>query len=94
MTATFKDADAYSSGAEELSPDSIAPIAAYLASEQSGWCNGHVLHARGYEVSLYSDPAPLITVESPGPWDLGRLAKEVESQFRPITDAAPPNPFA
>jgi NAD(P)-dependent dehydrogenase (short-subunit alcohol dehydrogenase family) len=47
MTATFKDADAYSSGAEELSPDSIAPIAAYLASEQSGWCNGHVLHARG-----------------------------------------------
>jgi NAD(P)-dependent dehydrogenase (short-subunit alcohol dehydrogenase family) len=94
MTATFKDADAYSSGADELSPDSIAPIAAYLASEQSGWCNGHVIHARGYELSLYSDPQPLITTTSDGPWDLGRLAKEVEAQFRPITDAAPPNPFA
>jgi NAD(P)-dependent dehydrogenase (short-subunit alcohol dehydrogenase family) len=93
MTATFKDADAYSSGADELSPDSIAPIAAYLASEQSGWCNGHVIHARGYELSLYSDPQPLVTTTSDGPWDLGRLAKEVETQFRPITDAAPPNPF-
>jgi NAD(P)-dependent dehydrogenase (short-subunit alcohol dehydrogenase family) len=93
MTATFKDAAAYSSGADELSPDSIAPIAAYLASEQSGWCNGRVIHARGYEVSLYSDPQPLVTARSDGPWDLGQLAKEVESQFRPITDAAPPNPF-
>ncbi|MEX3647039.1 MULTISPECIES: SDR family NAD(P)-dependent oxidoreductase [Mycolicibacterium] len=93
MTATFKDADAYTSGADELSPDSIAPIAAYLASEQSGWCNGHVIHARGYELSLYSDPQPLVTVRSEGPWDLGQLAKEVEAQFRPITDAAPPNPF-
>jgi NAD(P)-dependent dehydrogenase (short-subunit alcohol dehydrogenase family) len=93
MTATFKDADAYSSGADELSPDSIAPIAAYLASEQSGWCNGRVIHARGYELSLYSDPQPLITTTSDGPWDLGQLAKEVEAQFRPLTDAAPPNPF-
>jgi NAD(P)-dependent dehydrogenase (short-subunit alcohol dehydrogenase family) len=92
MTATIRD-DAYSSGANELSPDSIAPIAAYLASEQSSWCNGHVIHARGYEVSLYSDPEPLVTVRSEGPWEMTRLAKEVEAQFRPITEAAPPNPF-
>ena len=77
MTATIRD-DAYSSGATELSPDSIAPIAAYLASEQSGWCNGHVIHARGYKVSLYSDPEPLVTVRSEGPWDLNQMAKEVE----------------
>jgi NAD(P)-dependent dehydrogenase (short-subunit alcohol dehydrogenase family) len=93
MTATFKDAAAYSDGSTELSPDNIAPIAAYLASEQSGWCNGHVIHARGYEVSLYSDPQPLVSVRSDGPWNLGLMAKEVEAAFRPITDAAPPNPF-
>ncbi|MFF3570125.1 SDR family NAD(P)-dependent oxidoreductase [Nocardia jiangxiensis] len=93
MTATFKDASAYSEGADELSPDNIAPIAAYLASEQSGWCNGHVIHARGYEVSLYSDPQPLVTLRSDGPWDLRLMAKEVEAAFRPSTDAAPPNPF-
>ncbi|MCV7056147.1 SDR family NAD(P)-dependent oxidoreductase [Mycolicibacterium gilvum] len=92
MTATIKD-DAYSTGGNELSPDSIAPIAAYLGSEQSGWLNGHVVHARGYEVSLYSDPEPLVTLRSEGPWDLQEMAKEVETQFRPITEAAPPNPF-
>lgn len=92
MTATIRD-DAYSSGGNELSPDSIAPIAAYLASKQSGWCNGHVIHARGYEISLYSDPEPLVTLRSDGPWDLDQLGKEVEAQFRPITEAAPPNPF-
>jgi NAD(P)-dependent dehydrogenase (short-subunit alcohol dehydrogenase family) len=92
MTATIKD-DAYSTGGNELSPESIAPIAAYLGSEQSGWLNGHVVHARGYEVSLYSDPEPLVTVRSEGPWDLEEIAKEVETQFRPITEAAPPNPF-
>ncbi|QEN16396.1 SDR family NAD(P)-dependent oxidoreductase [Mycolicibacterium sp. ELW1] len=92
MTATIKD-DAYSTGGNELSPDSIAPIAAYLGSEQSGWLNGHVVHARGYEVSLYSDPEPLVTLRSEGPWDLEEMAKEVETQFRPITEAAPPNPF-
>jgi NAD(P)-dependent dehydrogenase (short-subunit alcohol dehydrogenase family) len=78
---------------DELSPDSIAPAAAFLASEQSGWCNGHVLHARGYEVSLYSDPQPLTTISSQGPWSLDQLAKQAETAFRPITDAAPPNPF-
>ena len=77
MTATFKDADAYSSGADELSPDSIAPIAAYLASEQSGWCNGRVIHARGYEVSLYSNPEPLVTA-SLG-WTLGPRATRERS---------------
>jgi NAD(P)-dependent dehydrogenase (short-subunit alcohol dehydrogenase family) len=92
MTATIKD-DAYSTGGNELSPESIAPIAAYLGSEQSGWLNGHVVHARGYEVSLYSDPEPLVTLRSEGPWDLEEMAKEVETQFRPITEAAPPNPF-
>jgi len=93
MTATAGKSGVDGLSDSELSPESIAPIAAYLASEQSGWCNGHVLHARGYEVSLYSDPQPLTTVSSDGPWQLDQLGKQVEAAFRPITDAAPPNPF-
>jgi NAD(P)-dependent dehydrogenase (short-subunit alcohol dehydrogenase family) len=93
MTATAKVSGVDGLGENELSPDNIAPIAAYLASEQSGWCNGRVLHARGYEVSLYSDPQPEVTVGSQGPWELEDLGKQLEATFRPITDAAPPNPF-
>jgi NAD(P)-dependent dehydrogenase (short-subunit alcohol dehydrogenase family) len=94
MTDTAKKSGVDGGAADELSPDNIAPIAAYLASEQSDWCNGHVIHARGYEVSLYSDPQPLVTVRAEGDrWNLSTIGKQVEDSFRPITDAAPPNPF-
>jgi NAD(P)-dependent dehydrogenase (short-subunit alcohol dehydrogenase family) len=94
MTDTAKKSGVDGGTADELSPDNIAPIAAYLASDQSDWCNGHVIHARGYEVSLYSDPQPLVTVRAEGDrWNLSTIGKQVEDAFRPITDAAPPNPF-
>jgi NAD(P)-dependent dehydrogenase (short-subunit alcohol dehydrogenase family) len=94
MTDTAKKSGVDGGTADELSPDNIAPIAAFLASEQSDWCNGHILHARGYEVSLYSDPQPLVTVRAEGDhWNLSTIGKQVEDAFRPITDAAPPNPF-
>lgn len=95
MTATAKKSGVDGLEDNELSPDNIAFIAAYLASTESSWCNGHVLHARGHEVSLYSDPQPIKTIRASGDtWDLATMGKEVEAAFRPITDAAPPNPFA
>lgn len=94
MTDTAKVSGVDGLAPNELSPDNIAPIAAWLASEESRWCNGRVIHARGLEVSLYSDPAPLVTVQAGGDaWDLATIGKQVEAAFRPITDAAPPNPF-
>ncbi len=94
MTDTAKVSGVDGLAANELSPDNIAPVAAWLASEASGWCNGRVIHARGFELSLYSDPQPLVTVRAEGDaWDLGTIGKQLEESFRPITDAAPPNPF-
>jgi NAD(P)-dependent dehydrogenase (short-subunit alcohol dehydrogenase family) len=94
MTDTAKVSGVDGLEADELSPDNIAPVAAWLASEASSWCNGRVIHARGFELSLYSDPAPLVTVRAEGDvWDLGTIGKQLEAAFRPITDAAPPNPF-
>ncbi|MEV8546468.1 SDR family NAD(P)-dependent oxidoreductase [Streptomyces sp. NPDC051572] len=94
MTDTAKVSGVDGLAANELSPDNIAPVAAWLASEESGWCNGHVLHARGLEVSLYSDPQPLVTVKAKSDaWDLSTIGKHLETAFRPLTDAAPPNPF-
>jgi NAD(P)-dependent dehydrogenase (short-subunit alcohol dehydrogenase family) len=93
MTATAKKSGVDQLKEEELSPDNIAPVVAWLASEQSGWCNGQVIHSRGFELNLYSIPEPVATVESSGPWDLSRLGKEDEAAFRPIVEAQPPNPF-
>jgi NAD(P)-dependent dehydrogenase (short-subunit alcohol dehydrogenase family) len=67
----------------ERSPDNVAPVVAYLASEQSGWINGQIVSARGYEVALYNTPQPIITIVGTGPWDVDALASQVERSFGP-----------
>jgi NAD(P)-dependent dehydrogenase (short-subunit alcohol dehydrogenase family) len=74
--------------ADERSPDNVAPVVAYLASERSGWINGRIVHSSGYEVSLYSDPHPLIRLIGTEPWELDRLADQVERLFGPLLGRA------
>jgi NAD(P)-dependent dehydrogenase (short-subunit alcohol dehydrogenase family) len=69
--------------ANEWSPDNVAPIVAYLASEQSGWINGRIVHSSGYEIALYSNPEPEIRLVGTGPWDADSLASQVERSFGP-----------
>src|ERR1700723_1869170 len=45
---------AAASAADERSPDNVAPVVAYLASERSRFITGQVIHSAGYEVSLYN----------------------------------------
>src|SRR6201991_4597513 len=69
--------------AAERSPDTIAPIVAYLASEAPDWLTGQVVGARGFEVHLYNKPAPVRHIVSTAPWDTDRLAELVERSFKP-----------
>jgi NAD(P)-dependent dehydrogenase (short-subunit alcohol dehydrogenase family) len=76
---------ARSAAADERSPDNVAPIVAYLASERSGWITGRVIHSMGYEVSLYNNPEPVSRIIGTGPWDdPDALAYQVERAFGPI----------
>ena len=70
--------------ADERSPDNVAPLVAYLASERSGWITGRIVHTAGYEVALYDNPHPVIRVVGAGPWSLDALARQVERSFGPI----------
>ncbi len=65
------------------SPDNVAKVVAYLASERSGWLTGRIVHSSGYEVSLYSNMAPVVRLIAEQPWELDDLAAEVERSFRP-----------
>jgi NAD(P)-dependent dehydrogenase (short-subunit alcohol dehydrogenase family) len=75
---------ARTASADERSPDNVAPIVAYLASEQSGWINGRIIHSTGYEVSLYSNEDPISRIIGTGPWEADALADQVEKSFGPI----------
>ena len=69
---------------DERSPDNIAPVVAYLASERSGWITGRVIHSMGYEISLYSNPEPIVRIIGTSPWDDDEeLAAQVERSFGP-----------
>jgi NAD(P)-dependent dehydrogenase (short-subunit alcohol dehydrogenase family) len=73
-----------STSTDERSPDNVAPIVAYLASERSGWITGRVIHSMGYEISLYSNPEPAVRLIGTGPWDDDEeLAAQVERSFGP-----------
>jgi NAD(P)-dependent dehydrogenase (short-subunit alcohol dehydrogenase family) len=78
----------------EMSPDNIAPVALFLASERSGWLTGRTIGAMGYEVSLYGNPEPVRQLNGTGPWEFEHLAGLVEKSFRPVADGLPPSPFA
>jgi NAD(P)-dependent dehydrogenase (short-subunit alcohol dehydrogenase family) len=69
--------------ADEWSPDNVAPVVAYLASERSGWITGRIVHSSGYEVALYSNPEPVVRLIGTGPWDIDALASQVERSFGP-----------
>lgn len=66
------------------SPDNVAPIVAYLASEASGWINGRIIHSAGYEVALYNNPQPISRIIGTGPWDVDDLGAQVEKSFGPL----------
>ena len=73
---------------DEWSPDNVAPIVAYLAGERSGWITGRIIHSSGYEVSLYSNPEPVVRIVGTGPWQPDALAEQVERSFGPLLGRA------
>jgi NAD(P)-dependent dehydrogenase (short-subunit alcohol dehydrogenase family) len=88
MTQTIPTDRQRSAGSDAWSPDNVAPIVAYLASERSGWITGRIIHSSGYEVSLYSNPEPVSRIIGTGPWDADQLGEQVERAFGPLLGKA------
>src|SRR6516225_6046900 len=78
----------------ERSPDNIAPVALYMASERSDWLTGRVVSSSGFEVGLYENPQIIRQLSAPEPWEFGRLAKAMEASFRPAADGLPHSLYA
>src|SRR6202012_303356 len=77
-----------------MSPDNIAPVALYLASERSDWLTGRVISSAGFEVGLYENPPIIRQLSAPGPGESDRLADGSEGSFRPAANGLPRSLFA
>ena len=76
-----------------MSPDNIAPVALYLASDRSDWLTGRVVSSMGFDVGLYENPQQIRQLSAPGPWEYDKLAAAVERSFRPVADGLPDSIF-
>ncbi|MEM9682146.1 MAG: 3-hydroxyacyl-CoA dehydrogenase, partial [Pseudomonadota bacterium] len=61
-------------GLQTLTPDKIAPVAVFLASEEAKEVTGQIFAVRGNEVFLMSQPRPLRSVHRSEGWTPESLA--------------------
>lgn len=68
----------------------VAPLVAYLASEQAGWLNGHVFDISGSgRLGLYRPSVPEHLIEQPGGFSADEIGAAVERLFEPMYTAEP-----
>ena len=72
--------------AREMSPDNVAPPVVYLASTESGWINGQVIGASGYQVSLFNTPEMIRQIQGREPWTVDDMFQRMPAVFRPAIE--------
>jgi NAD(P)-dependent dehydrogenase (short-subunit alcohol dehydrogenase family) len=70
----------------EGSPDNVAVPVAYLASVESGWINGQVIGANGFNISLYNQYEPIRSLQGNEPWTLEAAARRMRELFKPAIE--------
>jgi NAD(P)-dependent dehydrogenase (short-subunit alcohol dehydrogenase family) len=72
-------------------PEYVAPMAAYLASDDAWNINGQIFHVAGGMVGLAHHPTPMRTIWKDAMWTLDELEQVVPSQLLAgIPNPAPP----
>jgi NAD(P)-dependent dehydrogenase (short-subunit alcohol dehydrogenase family) len=86
MTDTMPSEKQASNLASAMTPENVAPVVGYLASEASDWLTGQVVSAEGLEIGLYNRPERIRAVRSTVPWTAQSIAEAIESSFRPAVE--------
>jgi hypothetical protein len=74
-------------------PEMVAPMVAYLCSDDAWNINGQIFHVAGGNVGLAHHPTPMRTMWKPAMWTLDELEQAVPAQLMAgIANPAPPPP--
>lgn len=66
---------------EHLSPDDVAPMTVFLASEEAAEVNGQVFLCTGPIYSLVAPPRPVSTIYKPGRWSVDELLETIPTSL-------------
>lgn len=81
---------------KQLSPAHIAPLAAFLASDDASDVSGQIFGVRGKEIMVFSQPRPVRSVSNSEGWSIEKLAAvkgSLASSFTPLEVSADVFPY-
>ena len=67
---------------QQMTPEKIAPLAVYLASDQAKDVSGQIFSVRNNEIFLFSQPRPIATLHEPKGWAPGDIAAKFGAAFK------------
>jgi NAD(P)-dependent dehydrogenase (short-subunit alcohol dehydrogenase family) len=67
--------------ASQVTPEKVAPLVVYLASDEASGITGQILSARNNEIYLFNQNRPIRTLHRSDGWTPQKLAEQLKSAF-------------
>src|ERR1700756_241313 len=68
---------------QQMTPDTVAPLAVYLASDRAAVISGQIFAVRNKEVLLFSQPRPIRSLHRGDGWTPEKLDQQLKGAFGP-----------
>ncbi len=68
---------------QQMTPEKIAPLAVYLASDRADGISGQIFAVRNNEIFLFNQPRPIRTLHRSDGWTPERIAEQLKGAFGP-----------
>ena len=81
IPAGTEDEKARVARASQMSPEKVAPLVVYLASDRADGISGQILSARNNEIYLFNQNRPIRTLHRSDGWTPQRLADQLKAAF-------------